>query len=115
MHRLCRVVTWKEAREMSREAGKDFPPEWERFNPDAKTDPSDWEVDRQIIEALRAVGHRLTTEELLVEMSDRGWNPSDSAVKKRLAELARDGRLTKDPKARPRGYGLPEWHGSSGS
>jgi hypothetical protein len=80
-----------------------------------ETDPSDWEVDPQIIETLRTIGHRLTTKALLAEMSKRGLDPSGSTVKKRLAKLADDGRLTKDPKARPRGYGLPEWHGSSSS
>jgi hypothetical protein len=81
----------------------------------AGTDPSDWEVDPQIIETLRAVGRRLTTEGLLTKMSDRGLHPSVSTVKKRLAYLVKAGRLTKDSKARPRGYGLPQWNGSSGS
>ena len=68
-----------------------------------------WEADCQIIETLRAVAHQCTTMALLGEMNDRGLNPSDSTVKKRLAEMAKHGRLTKDPKARPPGYGLPEW------
>jgi hypothetical protein len=33
MHRLCRVVTRKEADAICREAEKDFPPEWERACP----------------------------------------------------------------------------------
>jgi hypothetical protein len=77
--------------------------------------PSVWAVDREIIETLRAVGRRLTTEGLLGEMSRRGLNPSGSTVKKRLAELVKGRRLNNDPKARPRGYGLPGWEGSSGS
>jgi hypothetical protein len=78
-------------------------------------DPPEREPDRQIIETLRAVGHRLTTKKLLAKMSDRKLNPAESTVKKRLAEMVKNRRLTNDPKARPRGYGLPEWIGSSGS
>jgi hypothetical protein len=111
----CRVVTRGEADGLCRQAGKDFPSEWKRVELEAETNPSEWEVDRQIIETLRAVGHRLTTDELLTEMSNRGLDPSDSTVKKRLTVLVKDRRLTNDPKARPRGYGLPEWHGSFGS
>jgi hypothetical protein len=48
-------------------------------------------------------------------MYKRGLEPSESTVKKRLAQLVKDRRLTNDPKARPKGYGLPEWSGSSGS
>jgi hypothetical protein len=78
--------------------------------------PVERESDRQIIETLRAVGHRLTTTELIDEMAQRGLNPSDSTVKKRLAAMVKNGQLTNDPKAKPRGYGLPEWRdGSSGS
>jgi hypothetical protein len=72
--------------------------------------------DREIVETLRAVGHRLSTEKLLDAMDKRRLNPSPSTVKKRLAAMVKDERLTKDPKSRPRGYGLPEWgRGSSGS
>jgi hypothetical protein len=73
------------------------------------------ESDLQIIDTLRAVGHRLTTTKLLSAMTGRGLNPSESTVKKRLAGLVKGRRLTRDPKASPRGYGLPEWDGSSGS
>ena len=76
---------------------------------------SSWNVDVEICETLKAVGHRLTTIELLSEMSVRYSAVSDSTVKKRLAEMVRDKRLTNDPKARPRGYGLREWDGSLGS
>jgi hypothetical protein len=78
--------------------------------------PVQWEVDRQIIETLRAVSHRCTTKALLAVMGKRGLNPSDSTVKKRLAEMVKDRRLTKNPRAKPPGYGLPEWgDGSAGS
>jgi len=73
------------------------------------------ESERQIVETLRAVGHRLTTRKLLDEMSKRGPT-SESTVKKRLAEMVKTDRLDSDPKAKPPGYGLPEWDlGSPGS
>jgi hypothetical protein len=74
------------------------------------------EFDRQIIETLREVGFRLTTMKLYGEM-DRPTRPvSLPTLKRRLAGLV-DGRwLDNDPKAKPRGYGLPEWRsGSSGA
>jgi hypothetical protein len=78
--------------------------------------PSRWDVEPRIIETLRHVGQRRTTTKLLGEMSKRGLKESDSTVKKRLAEMVKDQRLTKDPKANPPGYGLPEWEtGSSGA
>jgi len=78
--------------------------------------PIQCESERQIVETLQAVGHRLTTKKLLGEMSKRKLIPSESTVKKRSAEMVKIGRLTKDPKAKPPGYGLPEWGlGSSGS
>jgi hypothetical protein len=83
--------------------------------PVTPTEPSHWEVDPQIMETLRAVGHRLTTEKLLTEMTRRGLHPSNSTVKKRLAYLVKARRLTNDSKVRPRGYGLPAWNDSSGS
>lgn len=83
--------------------------------PPAGSGPSVYEADRQISETLRAVGHRLSTSQLLVEMGRRGLNASESTVKKRLSAMVKDKWLDNDPKARPRGYGLPEWNGSSGS
>jgi hypothetical protein len=83
--------------------------------PRGETERPERESDREIIETLRAVGHRLTTGGLLREMTKLELNPADSTVKKRLAELVKDGRLTNDPKAKPRGYGLPEWGGSHSS
>jgi hypothetical protein len=74
-----------------------------------------WEADGQIVETLKAVGHRLTTSPLLSKMSERYENVSVSTFKQRAAVMVREGRLTNDPKARPRGYGLPEWDGSPGS
>jgi len=82
--------------------------------PNTAVDLADRKFDRQIIETLKTVGHRLTTTKLNAEMNKREWT-SDSTLKKRLAELVKDGRLNNDPRARPRGYGLPEWISSSGS
>jgi hypothetical protein len=106
----CRVVTRTEADGLFREAGKDFPPEWERVEREAETNPSEWEVDRQIIETLRAVGHRLTTDDLLAEAANRGLILSEHTVKRRLAALVRDKRLTSGGRGRgSKGYGLPDW------
>jgi hypothetical protein len=68
-----------------------------------------WVADREILDVLKDVGHRLSTREILAEMTRRGHNPSESTVGHRLAEMVKDGRLTKDRKARPPGYGLPGW------
>src|SRR5208337_4543229 len=74
------------------------------------------ESDRQIITTLREVGRRCTTKKLLDEMTKRELNPAESTVKKRLAAMVTSGLLTNDAKAKPPGYGLPEWsRGSSGS
>jgi hypothetical protein len=72
--------------------------------------------DIEILETIRAVNHRCTTMKLLTEMTLRKLSPSPSTVKKRLAALVKAKQLNNDPKANPRGYGLPEWNsGSSGS
>jgi hypothetical protein len=101
-------------------AGISLPPELSWAPPTTETDPGEWECDRQIIDTLRAVGHRLTTTELLSKMENRyvekrQSKPSESTVKKRLAVMTKDGRLDNDPKAKPRGYGLSEWDSSAGS
>jgi hypothetical protein len=77
---------------------------------------SHWKVDGQIISTLKVVGHRLTTTELLSEMKNRNSEDfSESTVKKRLAKMVLENRLTNDRKGEPPGYGLPEWGGSPGS
>jgi hypothetical protein len=101
----------EEARRDAEANGKSIPRELLRAGEDALGRQS----DREILETLRAVGHRLTTGALLAEMARRGLQSSLSTVKKRLAALVTNGTLEKDAKARPRGYGLPEWNGSSGS
>jgi len=81
--------------------------------------PPQVESECQIVSTLRDVGHRCTTQGLLSEMRSRGLDPAESTVKKRLARMTKEVRLHKDPKAKPPGYGLPEWGvgsiGSSGS
>jgi hypothetical protein len=73
-------------------------------------------IDRQILETIRSVGHRLTTHALLAEMERRGCQPSEPYVKKRCSALVKGGRLTNERAARPPGYGLAEWSdGSLGS
>jgi hypothetical protein len=76
---------------------------------------SEWEVDRQILETIEAVGHRLTQRKLLSNMTERYGPVAESTVKKRAPVMLRQGRLTKDPNASPPGYGLPKWDGSPGS
>src|SRR5262245_43422234 len=69
---------------------------------------SRWKVDEQIISALKAVGHRLTTTKLLSKMDSlNSENFSESTVKKRLATMVLENRLTNDRKGEPPGYGLP--------
>jgi hypothetical protein len=74
------------------------------------------DFDRQIVETLRAVGHRMVTMKLYHEMDRPNRVVSLPTLKKRLAALVRDGWLDNKQKARPKGYGLPEWRlGSPGA
>src|SRR5947209_14186300 len=63
------------------------------------------------LEVLREAGHRLTQSQILTLLAERGYLDGESTVKLALAQMSRDGRLTKDPDGNPRGYGLPEWNG----
>lgn len=65
-----------------------------------------------IILTLQEVGHRLTTTRLLTELSRRDREWSERSVATWLARLVEEGTLTKDPRAKPPGYGLPEWGNS---
>jgi hypothetical protein len=76
---------------------------------------SNWTVDDRILETLKTVGRRLSTTKLISAMNARGRRVSVSTVKKRLALMVREKRLTNDTKAKPRGYGLREWDHSAGS
>jgi hypothetical protein len=78
-----------------------------------KSEFSEREIDNQIFEALRHKGHRLTTLKLLKAMEEVGGATSESTLKKRLAQLVKAKRLDNSPKAKPRGYGLPKWNGST--
>jgi hypothetical protein len=62
------------------------------------------------IEVLREAGHRLTQSQILASLAKHGYHDAESTVKLALAQMSRDGRLTKDPDGNPRGYGLPEWN-----
>lgn len=67
---------------------------------------------REIIDTLREVGHRLTSTQLAAEMSRRGLDRSETAIKNAAGTMVDMGALTNDPAANPRGYGLPEWANS---
>jgi hypothetical protein len=65
---------------------------------------------REIKETLRAVGHRLTTAEVLRELSRRGYQCADSTVKAALANLVdTDPEINNRQDVNPRGYGFREW------
>jgi hypothetical protein len=117
MEHHYRILSEQEAKAKFEAAGLSFP--FELKAPSKEKIPSQHKSDQEILETLRGVGHRLTTNRLIDAMSERGLNPAESTVKKRLAEMVRDGLLTNDPTVNPRGYGLPEWvdgsHSSSGS
>ena len=62
------------------------------------------------LEVLGAAGRRLTQSQIFAALAKHGYYDGESTVKLALAQLSRDGRLTKDPDGNPRGYGLPEWN-----
>ena len=72
--------------------------------------PTHRESECQIVSTLRDVGHRCTTTELIREMDKRKLQPSDSTVKKRLAEMVKERRLDKD--RRPNRQGTASRSGS---
>lgn len=57
-----------------------------------------------ILEALRAAGRRLTTNQLLSEMERRNCLWGETTVKRHLAGMMSDGVLSNDSRARPPGY-----------
>lgn len=73
--------------------------------PRHKYDPQSCEAD--ILEVLRIEARRLTTMELLAAMARHNKEWGESTVKVKLAELVDEGDIDNDPKAKPRGYGLP--------
>lgn len=64
---------------------------------------------QDIFTILKDVGHRLTTTEILNELGRRGKDWSDSWVKAKLSEMTEDGLIDNSQKAKPKGYGMPEW------
>lgn len=66
-------------------------------------------IPQEIINTLKAVGHRLTAMQLLAEMAQRGYEWSEASVFNWCSRMVKDGKLTKDPSASPPGYGLPSW------
>jgi len=64
---------------------------------------------REILETLRAAGHRLTGMQLTSEMSRRGFSYSDNTVRATAGTMVDLGLLTNCQQSNPRGYGLPEW------
>jgi hypothetical protein len=81
--------------------------------PDADYRPPRPENDceKDILALLTKVGHRMTVEQFLSELPKHGCLHGDTKVRLALARLAKPGvgLLTKNGKANPRGYGLPEW------
>lgn len=64
---------------------------------------------QDIVDLVRRSGHRLTTTGVLAGLAACGIEVSEGMTKQTLATLVQFGVLTNDPKAKPRGYGLPEW------
>lgn len=62
-------------------------------------------TEKEIVEALRKVGHRMTTDVLLT----KAIGGTTSYAKGVLANLVRRGVLNNRSDVRPRGYGFPDW------
>lgn len=99
--RICDDVfgaTWKLLNELLLPRSLPIPPE-----------PQDDE-EREIIELLRTVGHRLTTSKLLSEFDNRGSVKAESTIKLKLSRMVTAGLLSNRQDIKPhKGYGLPEW------
>jgi hypothetical protein len=65
-------------------------------------------AEREIVDVIRDVGHRMTTREIL-EMLEAKGPVSVGTTKQALAAMRRHRVLTNRSDTRPRGYGLPEW------
>lgn len=70
-------------------------------------EPGSCEAD--ILGVLHTLGRRLVTTEILSELAKVGKPWGDTTVKTKLAEMIDVETLNNDAKARPRGYGLPDW------
>jgi hypothetical protein len=62
-----------------------------------------------ILAAVEAAGHRLTTAEILKALDQAQHVWGESTVKNNLAELVDEGLLNNRQDVRPKGYGLPAW------
>jgi hypothetical protein len=69
------------------------------------------DCEKDILALLAEVGHRMTTDEILAELPEHNYHHGDTTVRLALARMAKPGvgLLTKNGKAHPRGYGLPDW------
>ncbi len=64
---------------------------------------------RQLVDVVQEVGHRLTTTGILEALGGKGLIVSEGTTKSNLAFLVKMGHLTNRRDVRPAGYGLPEW------
>lgn len=71
--------------------------------------PDSESCEADIREILEDAGQRLTTMQILAALDRAGKLWGESTVKRKLAEMVRDGQLTNEKERRPRGYGLPQW------
>ncbi len=65
--------------------------------------------EQEILDLIRSVGHRLTTDKILSEFNKRGNPKALSTTKAKLSSLVKKGLLRNTHLHKPRGYGLPEW------
>jgi len=66
-------------------------------------------AEENIIDVIRAAGHRITGKEVLAELRKRHGAASEGTTKVTLASLVRRVLLTNRQDVIPKGYGLPEW------
>jgi len=66
------------------------------------------ENQKAIVDTVRKVGKRLTTEALLAKLEELGL-PSSTAAKQQFSFLVQIGALTSKTDSHGTGYGVPEW------
>lgn len=83
--------------------------------PPSETSESGGRSQRNLLylKILEESGHRLSRTRMLAEMTRRGAEVSERTVAADLALLVEEGTLDNDARARPPGYGLPEWTSTS--
>jgi Penicillinase repressor len=67
------------------------------------------ESEQRIMTTIEAIGHRVTTEELLEHLEKHHGATSTGTTKQTLAGLVRRGLLNNRQDVRPKGYGLSLW------